>query len=189
MKPFCSGGLGDVRLLQSLQPGELADEEVNPFYFPAPLAPLVAAPRGRAIRLADVLQKIKQVAAKCDQLLIEGSGGLLVPLGPGYTVADLIAKLKCRVIVVARNRLGTINHTLLTVAALQGMGISQKNLAVVLMSVAKPDESARSNPGVLGELLGPVRVICLPHLGRQAARGKIVREKCGNLSPKIQKIL
>ena len=189
MKPFCSGGRGDVRLLQSLQRGELTDDEMNPFFFPAPLAPLVAAPRGRAARFAAVLQKIKLVGSKCDQLLIEGSGGLLVPLGPGYTVADLITKLKCQVIVVARNRLGTINHTLLTVAALERIGIPRKMLAVVLMSVAKPDESARSNPGVLSELLASARVVCLPYFGRNASTERFVRENCRRFTRRFRLIL
>ena len=43
MKPFCSGGRADVRLLQSLQRGELSDAEMNPFYFAEPIAPFVAA--------------------------------------------------------------------------------------------------------------------------------------------------
>ena len=189
MKPFCSGGLGDVRLLQSLQRGGLTDDEMNPFHFPAPLAPLAAAPRGRAVRLATALKKIKQAGAKCDQLLIEGSGGLLVPLGPGYTVADLIVNLKCRVIVVARNRLGTINHTLLTVAALERIGIRRKMLAVVLMSGSKSDESARSNPDLLSELLTPVRVVCLPYFGRKTSTERFVRENCGKLARQYRSIL
>src|SRR5271165_6767216 len=113
MKPFCSGGLADVRLLQSLQPGELSDRVMNPFYFKQPVAPLVAAATRPAIRPGEVLKKIRLVATRCDCLIIEGSGGLLVPLGSGFTVADLIAGLDGRVVVVARNRLGTINHTLL----------------------------------------------------------------------------
>src|SRR5579859_4085747 len=95
MKPFCSGGRGDIHLLQSLQPGELSDDEANPFYFPQPLAPLVAAKKNHQIRLSDVLARIQKITRKCERLLIEGSGGLLVPLGENFTVADLIAALDC----------------------------------------------------------------------------------------------
>src|SRR4051812_15300908 len=81
MKPFCSGGRGDVKLLQSLQPGELSDEEMNPFYFKDPVAPLVATEaRKKRIHLSDVIARVQVVQAQCDVLLIEGSGGLLVPL-------------------------------------------------------------------------------------------------------------
>jgi len=189
MKLFCSGGRGDARLLQSLQRGELTDEEMNPFYFDAPLAPLVAAPKGQAIRLGNTLRKIKHVGTKCDILLIEGSGGLLVPLGPGFTVADLIAKLKSRVIIVARNRLGTINHTLLTAAALERIGIGRKKLGIVLMSVARPDPSARTNAAVLGQILEPARVLCLPYLGRGASGEKTVRRNAKKLAPQLRSVV
>src|ERR1700722_15876817 len=81
MKPFCSGGRADVRLLQSLQPGELSDAEMNPFYFKQPIAPLAASlGKRKKIPLNLVVEKIRAVARKCDVLLVEGSGGLLVPL-------------------------------------------------------------------------------------------------------------
>lgn len=168
MKPFCSGGLGDLHLLQSLQCGELSDDEANPYYFSQPLAPLVAAKKNRRIRIEDVVARIKEVGRKCERLLIEGSGGLLVPLGENFTVADLIAALDCSVIVVARNRLGTINHTLLTVKHLQSIGIRASAITVVLMASAKPDLSSKTNSKTLAKLLTPMRVLTLPHIGKNA---------------------
>jgi len=171
MKPFCSGGLADVRLLQSLQPGELSDREMNPYLFEQPIAPFVATKKSRKnITLSDVVDRIKCVREKCERLIIEGSGGLLVPLGKGYTVADLIDKLDCRVIVVARNRLGTINHTLLTVDHLQSIGFKGSELAVVLMSGRNPDISSRDNEKTLAELLTPATVLSIPFLGQQVTR-------------------
>jgi dethiobiotin synthetase len=165
MKPFCSGGQADVRLLQSLQAGALSDAEMNPYYFSHPVAPLVAQRGRRMIRLREVIGKIRSVSNKCDCLLIEGSGGLLVPLGPDFTVADLIRGLKCRVIVAARNRLGTINHTLLTVSALAGYGMKRDAIKVVLMGQGKKDLSSQTNRGVLAKLLKPVPVLEVPFLG------------------------
>src|SRR5260370_30608997 len=92
MKPFCSGGRGDVELSHALQDGELNEDEINPYYFGEPLAPLVAARKSRrTILLKDVLNRIDTVASRLRaqtgisnqrrHLLIEGSGGLLVPLG------------------------------------------------------------------------------------------------------------
>src|SRR5262245_16194667 len=81
MKPFCSGSRNDVKLLQRFQPGELTEEEVNPFYFPDAVAPLVSARRHRRkVRLSDALRRIWDAQRKCDVLIVEGSGGLLVPL-------------------------------------------------------------------------------------------------------------
>jgi dethiobiotin synthetase len=181
MKPFCSGGRGDVRLLQSLQPGALSDAEMNPFYFAKPIAPLVAQKGRRPIRLREVIEKIARVRSQCDCLLIEGSGGLLVPLGPDFLVADLIAGLKCRVVVSARNRLGTINHTLLTAEALIARGVRKRDLSVVLMSQRNQDISCLTNRDVLAELLNPVPVLKIPFLGsRISNRATIVEgySKC-----------
>src|SRR5579872_3951430 len=81
MKPFCSGGRADVRLLRAMQDAELTENEINPFYFPEPVAPLVSARRrNRTIPLRKVVQRINEIAARCECLLIEGSGGLFVPL-------------------------------------------------------------------------------------------------------------
>lgn len=165
MKPFCSGGRADIRRLQALQPGELPDEQMNPFYYEQPLAPYVAAKSGQHIRLCNAVERIMDIAKKSDQLVVEGSGGLLVPLGADFTVAELIAALDCRVIITSRNRLGTINHTLLTVNALRSLGISQAAMAVLLMAQRKPDLSAQTNPRMLAKLLHPVRVQSLPFLG------------------------
>src|SRR3569833_1649882 len=132
MKPFCSGGRADVRLLRAMQDAELTENEINPFYFPKPVAPLVDARRSkRLIFLAKVVREIKTLATRCECLLVEGSGGFFVPLGEKYFGSDLIKRLNCEVIVVARNQLGTINHTLLTVNALKRFGV--KNIAVALV--------------------------------------------------------
>jgi dethiobiotin synthetase len=189
MKPFCSGGLGDVRLLQSLQPGELSDAEMNPFYFAQPVAPLVAATKKQKnVRLSDVLERIHAIKMKCDRLIIEGSGGLLVPLGENYTVADLIAALDCQVIVVARNQLGTINHTLLTINALRAIGKKPRDLSVVLMSGAKPDLSSQTNLKTLTKLLRSISVYTLPHLGPKACTTKNVQSNYPKTRPILRKM-
>ncbi len=68
MKPFCSGGRNDIELIQALQNHALPDEEVNPFYFPEPLAPLVAARKHRRrISLSQVLRSIERVETQCEE--------------------------------------------------------------------------------------------------------------------------
>jgi len=186
LKPFCSGGRADAEILRQLQDGELTIDEINPFYFPEPVAPLVSARKRRQnIPLEHVVQRIQSIAERLTQiprlpsgarrsmhrklktnnfLLIEGSGGLLVPLGEGYTVRDLIQRLACDVLVVSRNQLGTINHTLLTVQSLIH-AIPHSALKLVLMDSSSPDFSRRSNPAILAELLDPVPLFQLPFLG------------------------
>lgn len=184
MKPFCSGGTADVELIQAAQDSELPRDWANPFFYPEPVAPLVAMRKcGQTLRMTQVLTKIRRVANQCDCLLIEGSGGLLVPLGENFTVADLVAKLRCETIVVSRNRLGTINHTLLSVEALRARGVRQ--LKVALMEQRVRDESAASNAEILAELLAPTHVVAVPYLGARAAKIGVV--KAG--AKKIQKTL
>src|SRR4051794_429843 len=65
MKPFCSGGRADVKLLRALQDAELSEDEINPFYFPEPVAPLVSLrQRHRTVPLAEVVRRIKEIAAR-----------------------------------------------------------------------------------------------------------------------------
>jgi dethiobiotin synthetase len=131
-------------------------EEINPFFFDEPVAPLAAAGKRKNVRLDTVLGKIRAVARRCDVLLVEGIGGLLVPCGEKVTVLDIIKKLRCPVLVVSRNRLGTINHTLLTINVLETSGI--ENFAIVMMGVKKPDISARNNVKIIQKMApgGPV---------------------------------
>jgi dethiobiotin synthetase len=168
MKPFCSGGRADVDFLHAVQDGELTHNEINPYFFSEPIAPLAAAQlHHRSIRLSEVLRRIRKLAGRCECLLIEGIGGVMVPLGEGFFVLDLIASLACQTTVVAPNRLGTINHTLLTVGALQDIGI--KRLKVVLMASPETDPSTRFNRTNLGDLLAPTPVLLVPFLGRNLA--------------------
>jgi dethiobiotin synthetase len=184
MKPFCSGRRNDVELIQTVQNHALPDEAVNPFYFPEPLAPLVAARKHRRrISLNQVLRAIERVATQCERVIIEGSGGVLVPLGEGFSVADLIAKLHCEIVVVARNRVGTINHTLLAVGLLQR--VTNQRIKIILMGQKRGDLSAFSNGRILGELLAPTPVLTVRFLGENATRPEAFEKN----QQKIKKVL
>jgi dethiobiotin synthetase len=184
MKPFCSGGRKDVELIHALQNHALSDGEVNPFYFPEPLAPLVAARKHRRkISFGQVLRSIERVEAQCERLIIEGSGGVLVPLGEGFSVADLIAKLQCEIVVVGRNRVGTINHTLLAVRSLQH--VTNQRIKIILMGQKRGDLSAFSNGRILGELLAPTPVLTVRFLGENATRPEAFEKN----QQKIKKVL
>ena len=161
LKPFCTGSRSDVRHLRRLQANELDLQAINPFFYSRPLAPYVAA-RGRTPSLRQVVQHINRFRNQCELLLVEGAGGLLVPLGNNYSAADIISALSCRVLVVAPNKLGTLNHTLLTLKALPTRGVT-----VLLMGQRRPDLASRSNASVLRQLLKPTKVLELKFLGRK----------------------
>lgn len=187
LKPFCSGGRADARLLRNLQENELSLDEVNPLFFQEPVSPLAAARRhGRRIQLAEVAGYIERVAQRCDELLIEGAGGLLVPVGDRWSVLDLIRRLGCETLVVARNRLGTINHTLLTVQALRMAGI--RKVQVILMDTARGDASTASNAALLTELLGSTPLTVVPWLGSGCRRPAVLRVKARALRRSLERI-
>lgn len=189
VKPFCTGGRGDVRLLQSLQKGVLPDSMINPYYFPAALAPLVAAQQRRVVvRLRDAEEWLEGIRRAFTCVLVEGAGGLLTPLGEGYSLLDLIVRCDDpAVIVVAHNRLGTINHALLAVTVLSAA--RTEKLKVVLMNRGSPDSSAQSNPGSLQDLLVRFDVRTLPWLGPHASKPDRIRDRCKKLKKVLADLL
>jgi dethiobiotin synthetase len=213
LKPFCSGIRADARLLHTLQEGELPLDEINPFFFPEPVAPFAAVHnREGSIKLEEVLDHIRSIAFRAPStpdarhkslkakkstvktLLIEGSGGLLVPLGKGYSILDLITALHCETIVVSPNRLGTINHTLLTVQALETAAGSPCRSAlhapkIVLMAPRVPDPSSASNPRILAEMLSPLPLFLLPFLGAHCRTAAVIRASAARLRPILARLV
>src|SRR5439155_1411483 len=123
VKPVQSGALaddpeGDAALLKRWTGVPESVDEIAPYCFAAPLAPLISAElEGCAVSLADAAAAVEAVAARHEAVLVEGAGGLLVPAGPGWTIGDLAAELGLPLLVVARAGLGTVNHTALTLLA------------------------------------------------------------------------
>jgi dethiobiotin synthetase len=162
LKPICSGGRDDARMLRAAMRGALTLDQINPWHFRAPISPLLAAGlEKRRVKLRDVVVHARRMQARYPVLIIEGAGGLLSPLGEDFDSRDLIKALRAAPIIVAPNRLGVINHVLLTLAALP-RGLAQKRLQVVLVSQPRPDASSRGNLEFLREKLGARRVHVLP---------------------------
>ena len=179
VKPFCTGNLQDARLLRAAQDGALSLRQISPFFYRSPQAPLAAARLERkSVALAEVVAHIQDVRSQAECLLVEGCGGLLVPLGEGYCILDLIVALQCPAVLVAVNSLGTVNHTLLSWRALQAAGV--RCPAVVLMDTPKRDVSAAANPGLIADSCRPTPVAALPFL-----RDIPVASASGNKSEKI----
>ena len=102
------------------------------YRFAAPVAPSVAAAEvGQRVALAPLLRTAARLRSLApDMLLIEGAGGLLVPLAPQLTIADLACALTAPLLLVARERLGTINHTLLTIEAAARRGLAIRGVVL-----------------------------------------------------------
>ena len=166
LKPLCSGGRADARALYAALDGALALDEINPWHFRAPVAPVLAARQEhKRIRFTDVLTHIRAMQGRFDILLVEGAGGLLSPLGENFNSRDLIIALRATPVVVCPNRLGAVNQVLLTLEALPSQ--ARARARVVLMSVSRPDASAISNPALLAKHFDGRRIVQLPWLGRR----------------------
>ena len=189
MKPFCSGSRDDARLLQRLQQEDLTLAQINPFFFKRPLAPWVAARlhHGPRISLPHALRQIRRLGKRGKILLVEGSGGVLAPLGNHYAAADLISRLRCETVIVAPNCLGTINHTLLTAKYMQSVGA--KDIKIVMMSARKQDFSSRSNIHAIRELLPGIPVFSMPHLGAEASELAGVKKNAKKVKKKLALLL
>lgn len=138
----------DAELLLKASGAEDPIELVCPYRYEPPVAPSVA---GASISLGHIEECFRALAARHDIVLVEGIGGLLVPLDARHTVADLAVRLNLPVLVVARAGLGTINHTLLTLEAARSRGLEL--LGVVLNGRSgKPSLSERTNPEVVRKL-------------------------------------
>lgn len=113
-----------------------------PVRFSTPCSPDLAAElEGASIDLANLVSSMKELAAS-RSLIAEGAGGVLVPLGGGRTMMDLMAGLGWPVVLVVRNRLGCINHSLLSLRALKAAGLA---VAGVVMNQADPPEEPVSS--------------------------------------------
>ena len=166
LKPICSGGREDAVLLYDALNGALTLDEINPWQFRAAIAPALAAKLERkSVTRAQVRAHIRATQKNFAVTLVEGAGGLLSPLGENFDSRDLITALSATPIIVAQNKLGAVNHILLTLAALP------KNLRakakVVLMSPTKPDAATKSNAKLLEQFLAPEKIFALPWLGKK----------------------
>ena len=145
----------DARLLARASRTSDSLDLVNPYRFGRPLAPSVAAElEGREIRPGKIVTAYRQLAGRHQYMIVEGAGGIMVPLRNRYTYLDLAQALKLPVVIVARPALGTINHTLLTVAVLKERGLTIRGVVINYAQDRKPGYAEKSNPSVIRSISG-----------------------------------
>jgi len=155
---------------------------VCPYTFKEPLAPAIAAKKaGREISSRFLIKVFRAIARQHDVTLVEGAGGIMVPICHNYSYLDLAGDLGIPVLIVGRAGLGTINHTLLTVHALQSRQI--KIHSIVLNHEKKPgrDASTDTNPEVIRELSGIDRVFTLPNIPGIKRSNKALKKAAAEL--------
>ena len=149
LKPFCCGPRDDVEILAAASDHTLSLDETNPVWLHTPAAPLAAAAaEKRHITLEPLQHWFQSLSTKHPSLLVEGAGGWLVPVTETQTLADLAVLLALPVIVVVPNRLGCLNHTLLTLESIRARGLHCPG--IILNHPSPPEgEAARTNAAIL----------------------------------------
>ncbi len=133
---------------------------INPYRFKLPLAPAVAAKlEGVVIKKQKILSAYKKLSRKYDMTIVEGSGGLMVPVYKQYLFVDLVKELSIPLIIVSRPGLGTINHTLLTTEAAQNRGIYIPGIIInYTINKRRKSLAEKTNPEIIKKL-GGVRIL------------------------------
>jgi len=175
MKPAetgCRVRQGDLRPKDAISLIEAAGvsdslDLVNPYRYRKPLAPLAAAAmEGQKIFINRIKSAYQELSRKHEFMIVEGAGGIMVPLTLRYSYLDLASDLGLPVLVVARPNLGTINHTLLTIMAIQQRNISLAGIVFNKCSKEQRDLAERTSPAVIEQLSG-VRVLGSISFGQQ----------------------
>lgn len=159
-KPVSCGDRADAEILSAAS-GGIGLDEINPVHLNTAVAPYVAGMlENRQVDSAELLAGFRRLADRHAKVLVEGAGGWEVPLAPGYRVSDFAADLKLPVVIVAGNKLGVLNHLILTVNAIRAKGLVCAGIVLNQLE-DEMDTAMITNKGVVEDLTG---VPLLDHL-------------------------
>ncbi|TET31781.1 MAG: dethiobiotin synthase [Planctomycetota bacterium] len=166
MKPVTTGvGSSDAGMLIKAAGVSDKKETVSPYRLRECLAPHLASSLENVnIDLAWLLQLYQELGKRHDFMIVEGAGGILVPLKMNFFMADLIKMLELPMLVVSRPTLGTINHTLLTIRYAQSTGIPVKGMVFVYDKDYKRGIAEDTNPAELRKFTGVKVIGELPYI-------------------------
>jgi dethiobiotin synthetase len=159
-KPVACGDRDDARILSEAS-GGLPLDEVNPVFLKSAVAPYVAGLlENQSVDPAALVAGYRRLAANHQTVIVEGAGGWEVPLAADYRISDLAAALGLPVVLVAANRLGALNHILLTIGAIRARGLTCAGIFLNQLE-DELDTAMITNKGVIEDLTG---VPLLEHL-------------------------
>jgi dethiobiotin synthetase len=161
MKPVTSGCIERDGQLVSVDAELLAwgarvvmNQEIAPYLLREPIAPSAAAEMEHIkIEFSRILAAYHRLSEEHDFVIVEGAGGLMVPLAGGLLIADLVKLLDLPLLVVARPNLGTVNHTILTCFVARELGLKVKG-TIINNYPASPDKAESTAPHLIDSLSG-----------------------------------
>jgi dethiobiotin synthetase len=161
MKPICCGDREDARRLHAASGEGISIEELNPVWLQSPVAPSVAAQIEQVeIDLGRIRDCFRNLSDRFDTVIVEGVGGWLVPITEELFVSDFAKELELPVAIVAENRLGCLNHVMLTLESVQRRGLVCAG--VILNQANGPVDLAQStNETELRRLLTGISLVVI----------------------------
>lgn len=158
----------DAVALRTASSMQLAYGQVNPYCFPRAIAPHLAARHvGVRIEMRRIITSYEELVTQSDEVIVEGAGGLLVPLNEDRTFADLARELDIPVILVVGMRLGCINHALLTMEALAAHQIECAGWVANVLDDGMP--ALQENIDALRERIEAPLLGIVPHMAHADA--------------------
>jgi dethiobiotin synthetase len=138
MKPFAAGNAQkngfkseDVEILSKAAQVNDSENLVNPQFFPIPASPYTAWKKLKIKpKIPTILKSFKKLSNLHEMLLIEGMGGVMTPILKDYYITNLIKEMKIPTIIVTRSKVGTVNHTIMTVKFCEKFKIPIKGIII-----------------------------------------------------------
>lgn len=177
-KPVACGDREDPRRLREAGPEGLSLEEINPLYYKSPASPYVAARfENAAIDFDRLTDGYRHLAARHEAVLVEGVGGWEVPMTPTETFGDFAKQLGLPVVLVVGNKLGALNHAILTLDAIKARGL--ECAGVIFNSLSDEwDAASITNRGIIEEWTGLPVLAELIH-GQDEIETELLTERLG----------
>lgn len=181
VKPFCLGDRQDAELLTAAADHCEPLDTVNPVWFRAPLAPWAASMvEQRRVDLDLAGETIEQLRRRHEWVVVEGAGGWLVPVTEQWTLADLVVEWRLPVLLVAADRLGVLNHTLLSVESIDRREVPRIGTVLNQRLSSESDSSVTTNH-VLLDMMPAVKLLGQVEKGADTLPDALVDRIIGNL--------
>ena len=165
MKPISCGGRQDAVFLMKCAGVRDAMETVNPIALRYPLSPSVSAKlEGLRIEFNKITRALAVLEKKYEVIVIEGCGGLLVPVSADFFVIDLIQFLNAKTLLVSRSGLGAINHCLLSFEALRKRSIRPFGTVFSRVKSGAMGVAEKTNPAVIAGIVRVKTLGIFPHV-------------------------
>jgi dethiobiotin synthetase len=176
----------DAEFLSCCINHQLSIDLINPIRYQIPASPLACEKaEKKKVNLQKIFEAYRQLCRKCDFVIVEGIGGAKVPLTGNYDVLDFAKDMKLPVVIVAHAKLGTINHTLLTIEAVRRAGLLLAGAVINGYDEKTKDYAEKTNAAIIKKL-GKVKILAVvPYDKKVNIEKKKISQKVLNAMRKV----